>query len=236
VSGPPEDIEASELWQAITAVPRPSRAIEIPRKNAEGVAVGQVAIWPLSQQEQMEVNAAAERFAKDSLKAAQKRDEDNLGYHHTYGNESAVQTLYRACRNVADLSKPAFPSPKAVRMTFTGDEIGVLYGSYLTVQRELGPLISTMTIEEMEAWIARLAEGSTTLPFEELTWDAQRALVHFMAISLAECWISKASPGSPPDVSTSESSSEPESSNAADDAALAPDDTEAVGAPDPNAP
>lgn len=233
MAGPPENIEASDLWQAITAVPRPTRVVDVPRKREDGQPVGQIAMWPLSQNEQMETNAAAERFTKESLKASQKRDEENLGYHHTYANETAVQTLYRACRCVADVTKPAFPSPKALRMTFTGDEVGVLYNTYLTVQAELGPLLTTMTVEEMEAWIVKLAAGSTTLPFELLSWDSQRALVHFMAISLTALWTSKSSPGSAPDESTSESLSVPDGSSDGD-VALAPDDTEPVSTPDPN--
>ena len=234
MSGPPEDIEASDLWQAITAVPRPTRAVDVPRKRADGQAVGAIAMWPLTQEEQMETNAAAERFTKESLKASQKKDEENLGYHHTYANEVAVQTVYRAARNLTDLTKPAFPSPKALRMTFTSDEVGVLYSTYLTVQAELGPLLTTMTVEEMEAWIVKLAAGSTTLPFEGLAWDSQRALVHFMAVSLTAFWMSKSSPGSLPDESTSERLSVSDGSDG--DGALAPDDTEPVRTPDPNAP
>lgn len=203
MAGPPENIEPNELWAALTALPRPHRLVDVPRYlPGTRESVGQVAVWPLTQEEQMACNAEADRFTKELLKDPQKKDEANLGYHHTFSNETAVQVLWRACRDPKNLERSAFPSPKMLRSQLTADEAGVLYHSYLTVQSEVGPIVAYMTPEEMEAWIRRIEEGGSALPFELLSWDQQRSLVVFMASQLVSYWTAMSSAGLPPDDSS----------------------------------
>ena len=105
--------DPSELWLALTQIPRPTKLVPVPRKMpGTGQPVGHVRIWPLTQEEQMVCNAEADRYTKQLLKDPQRRDEANLGYNHTYTNEVAIQVLYRACRDPKNLKRPAFPSPK----------------------------------------------------------------------------------------------------------------------------
>lgn len=203
MAGPPETIDASDLWLALTAMPRPHKVVPFPRKiPGSDEPVGELAIWPLTQEEQMASNAEADRFTKKLLKDPQKKDEANLGYEHTYANDVAVQVLYRACRDPKDLAKPAFPSPTDIRAKLSTDEIGVLFSVYSTVQFEIGPIVAGMTKGEREAWILRLEEGGSAFPFDALSWEEKRILLPFMASQLVDCWMVMCSLGKPPDVSS----------------------------------
>lgn len=206
--------EGSQIWQLLTAIPRPTRKVPLPR-NLPGTreSIGEIPVWPLTHGELIESNAAAEQRMRTLFKDENKKDELNLGYQHSFANELAVQHLWRACRDPNDLNKPAFPSPKAMSLQFTGDEIGVLYNHYLTVQSELGPITSTMSDEEYEAWIRRIAESGSTDPFDSCSWDLQRTLVRIMASQLLDYWTVTSSATSQPDDDTSPLSSDNEQIN-----------------------
>lgn len=200
----PKDEGGSQIWQLLTAIPRPTRKVPLPR-NLPGTreTIGEIPVWPLTHGELIESNAAAEQRMRTLFKDENKKDELNLGYQHSFANELAVQHLWRACRDPNDLNKPAFPSPKSMSLQLTGDEIGVLYNHYLTVQSELGPITSTMSDEEYEAWIRRIAESGSTDPFDSCSWDLQRTLVRIMASQLLDYWTVTSSVTSQPDDDTS---------------------------------
>ena len=199
-----EEMAPSALWAALTAVPRPSRMIPLPR-NLPGTntPVGEVLVWPLTQEEQMASNTEAERVVRKLLKDnAPKKGEENIGYLNSFSNECAVQVLFRACRDTKDIKRRAFPSPAAMRGELSTDEVGVLFASYCTVQAELGPIRAYLTEEESEAIVVKLIEGGSAFPFDSLSWEAQRTLVSFMASRLAHCWMVMSSAGLLPDAST----------------------------------
>lgn len=204
--------EGSQIWQLLTAIPRPTRKVPLPR-NLPGTkeTIGEIPVWPLTHGELIESNAAAEARMRTLFKDENKKDELNLGYQHSFANELAVQHLWRACRDPNDLNKPAFPSPKGMSLQFTGDEIGVLYNHFLTVQAEIGPITSTMSDEEYEAWVRRIGESGSADPFDSLSWDLQRTLVISMASQLTDYWTDISSAGSQPDENTSLPLSESES-------------------------
>lgn len=200
---PPSEESPSELWVKLTQVPRPHKIVPFPRRNpVTGHPIADVAIWPLTQEEQMIANAEADRWTKSLLKDPQRKEEANLGYNHTFTNDVAIQILWRACRDPKDLKRPAFPSPGLMRKEFSTDETGVLFNHYLTVQLEVGPIISYMTEEEVEGMILRLHQGGSTFPFDTLSWDQQRTLVSSMASQLVSCWMAMSSAGLPLDAST----------------------------------
>lgn len=203
MSAEQKELDASDLWLALTALPRPHKLVPFPR-NLPGTntPVGEIAIWPLTQEEQMAANAEADRFTKKLLKDPQQKDQANLGYHHTYSNEVAVQVLFRACRDAKNLERAAFPSPTLMRQRLSTDEIGVLFNQYCTVASEIGPIVAYMSKEERESMIVRLADGGSAFPFDSLSWEQQRDLVSFMASQLLSCWTAMCSLGSPPDVNT----------------------------------
>jgi hypothetical protein len=222
---PPEpELSPTALWLALTAVPRPFKIVDVPRNDpATGKSVGQIAIWPLTQEEQMICNAEADRFAKALLKDAQKRDEVNFGYEHTFGNDNAIQILFRACRDPKDLSRAAFPSTALMRRKLSSDEVSALFKLYIMVQVELGPIIRGMSDEEREALVRRIEEGGSAFPFSLLSLETQVTLLRFMASKLVGFWTGTTSVGSRHDERTDASSMDPTE---------APDDLPPLSAPD----
>lgn len=195
--------EPSALWLALTQIPRPYKLVPLPRcLPGTTTSVGDVAIWPLTQEEQMAANAEADRFTKKLLQDPQQKDQANLGYHHTFANETAIQVLYRACRDPKDIKRPAFPSPSLMRGNLTTDEVGVLFNNYCTVQSELGPIAAFLSKEEYEALILRIVEGGSAHPFDSLSWEQQRTLVSTLASLVVSSWTAMFSAGLPLDVST----------------------------------
>lgn len=200
MAGPP-DLAAGALWAALQTQPRPFRVVPFPRNDAEGKPIGEVAIWVLTQGEHMDAAADAERLAREKLKESTRREDLSYGYETLFSNELACQVLARACRQADDVTKAAFPSGKMVRQVLTPDEVEVLFRHYLSVQAELGPIVSEMTKEEMDAWVRRLAEGGPGFPFNSLSLAQQMILVRFMACQLVASWTATFSAGSQPESS-----------------------------------
>jgi hypothetical protein len=193
MSLPPADIEPSKLWLKLQEMPRPSKVVDFPRTDADGNPVEKLAMWVLTQEEQMICSAAAEKFTREHLKDARVGE---MGYDAIYTNAAAVEILFRACRNHEDLSRPAFPTPKALR-SLPQNEVGVLFDNYLTVQLELGPIVANMSEEELNAWITRIGEGGSAFPFDSLSWEMQRILALTMALRLRASRTDTSSAGSP---------------------------------------
>lgn len=183
MSMPPNDVPAGALWIALQEMPRPTRTVAFPRNKPDGTPVGELAIWVLTQEEQMICSAAAEKFAKGKVKDGKR---DDLGYATIYANASCVEILFRCCREVDNLKRSAFPSPELIRQTLTADECGRLFEHYLSVQLELGPIVADLTKEELDAWIVRLGEGGLAAsPFVLLSPEMQKVLAHTMAVQIA---------------------------------------------------
>lgn len=191
-----------DLWVQITQLPRPSRTVPFPRKDpATGASFGEVAIWVLTQEEMMLCASSAEKTARLFLKEHGK-EQNSRGYEDVYNNASAQELLFRACRQVAELNKPFFPTPEAIRRTLSLDEVGVLMDHYFTVQHELGPIIASMSSTEMDAWIKRLGEGGSKVPLDLLTREQLKDLTFSLACRLYKSPTDTTSPGSLPDEPT----------------------------------
>ncbi len=186
-------VQPSDVWLALSSIPRPSRVVDVPRLiPGTKVSVGEVAIWALTQQEQAACTAEADRFTRQLMRDPAHAEQTSFGYHHLFACEYALQTLARACRNPKNLQQPAFPSPKLLRPKLTDDELTILFNSYLTVHAELSPCIDRMDPEEFENFVLRIAESGSALPFEELSWDLQRTAVVALALQLAASWATTA--------------------------------------------
>lgn len=204
MSNPPENIAPSELWNSLVTLPRPHRFVDFPRYNpTTGQSVGQVAMWVLTQEEQIASAAAADRVAKLVLKQKQIAGEENIGYKSVYNNAASVEILYRACRDHNDIGRPAFPSPSHLRK-ISVDELGVLMRHYLTLQYEIGPIIGSLSKEEMDAWIARLVEGGQQFPLDLLSSEATTDLLMYMARRLYKSPTDNTSVGTPLDESSTD--------------------------------
>lgn len=196
-------LNPSELWTALTAIPRPTRKVPFPR-NIPGTQqpIGFVQMWPLTQDEQHAANASADRFAKELMKDPQRKEDANLGYYHAYTNDLAIQVIYRACRDVNDIERAAFPSPKLLRQHLTTDEAGVLFAKYCTMQAEIGPIRAKMTKQEYEALIIRIAEGGSADPLDSISLEQRKSLTVFLASRLVACWTAMSVAGLQLDAST----------------------------------
>lgn len=194
MSGPPTDIPPSALWAKLASAERPSKVVDFPRKDKNGDSFGQIAMRPLTQMEQMSCSKAAEDTAKKHLKETKRED---LGYERLYSDAYILETLYRAARNPENVAYPAFPTPKSLSEALTTDECAMLYEHYLTVKLELGPLITEMSEDELEAWIDRLVEGGSAFPFDLISLELQKILVLYMAYQLRSSPTGSSSPGSP---------------------------------------
>ncbi len=196
MSGPSKEIPASHLWLKLQEMPRPSKLVDFPRRGEDGEPIGQTAIRILTQEEQMACAMAAEKSAREHLKDA-KRDE--IGYERFFSDAHCVEVLYRACRDPDDVTRTAFPSSKLLREALTTEECAALFTHYLTIQLELGPTVSNMGDEEIEAWIDRLVEGGSAFPFDLVSSDLQKILLLHMAYQLRSSQTDTSSVGSPPE-------------------------------------
>jgi len=195
------DVSAKDLWAQITAMPRPHRIVAFPRTGPDGKPMAEVAMMVLTQDESTLATASADRHVRKLLKdnsAMPGKDEAAGSYSTLFENRASQEILYRATKRRDDLTKPFFPTVDTIGAKLTTDEIGVLMMSYLLVQSQLGPIVSEMGTDEMEAWIERLAIGGGANPLPFLSLGAQSLLMSSMASRL---WLSRTdnnSPGSPP--------------------------------------
>lgn len=194
MSGPPDNVTANALFDALCAMPRPFRVVDIPRKAPDGSFPLQCHLQVLTQQERMVAVAAAEKFAQRALRAQRKDEESFLpkkdahsqGYDDLYTNELSVQLLFRACKQVEKPRLPFFPTADDLRKVLDGDEIGVLTSAYHIVQAEVGPIVTTMDDGELNEWIDMLAEGASAVPLGRLSSGALRDLVMHLVSRLSK--------------------------------------------------
>lgn len=210
MSGPPDNIAPDTLWTQMTQLPRPYREVDFPRKDPiTGDPMGQVVMTVLTQEEQMLCSSRAEEFTRKVLKSVPKNDEARRGYDDLYDNAGACEILFLAVRRKSDPKLHFFPSVEKIRKELTADEVGMLMLHYFTVQREVGPQVSTMSEEEVDAWVKRLTEGGSAFPLDLLSLGALRSLVLSLAKRQAISATDTTSPGSPLDEFTSTPSIEP---------------------------
>jgi len=191
------ELPPNQLWAEIMAVPRPHRLVDFPRQNpVTKQSFGEFAIIVLTQEEQMAASASAERFTRQLLKESPKQDDAKRGYDIIYENSATTEVLFRACKRKEDLVSPFFPSPEAIRRNLSGDEVSILMNHYLTAQAEMGPIVSRLDPEEVEAWIKKLGEGGSAFPLDFLSLDALKNLAFSLACLLHKSSTSKSSLGS----------------------------------------
>ena len=172
------NMDSAELFNLITAVPKPHKIFDFPRYDAEGKPLARIAMQILSQGESMTCQAEAEKTAKALLKDSSKPGEaPSKGYEDIFNNASAVEVIFRAARNPNDLTKPFFVNKADITRHLTSDELGILLNYYFTVQVELGPVIGSMSQDELNAWVKKLSEGGA---------DARNFLDSFSLVALKE--------------------------------------------------
>lgn len=193
----PAGISAGELWAALSEVPRPFEVVEFPRAKANGDPVGHVAIVVLTAEEQFACSANAGRFTRSLIKD-KETSPDAPDYRDIYSNQAALEVLVRACRDPKDIAKRVFPSPEELRKKLTGDELAVLFRHYLQVKSVKGPIVSSMSDDDVDAWIARLGEAGSVLPLGLLSSDVLEELTLRLASRLHKSSTVTTSAGEPP--------------------------------------
>lgn len=184
MSGPNLSISPAQLWVEITKLPRPSRIIDFPRKDQDGNAVCQLALVVLSPSEQVQCAVEAERYVNNKL-GITKVDERAQGYKTIFDTASTTECLFLSARSAADVNARFFPTSQSIRDHLTADETAVLMQAYVQMTSELGPIISTMSEKDMEAWLERLAVGAEIVsPFYLLSLAQMSDLTKYSAVQL----------------------------------------------------
>lgn len=209
----PATEQHSALWAQLSQRERAFKVVDLPFRREDGEPIGKCAIRVLTQSEKQVALAQAKQYVSAEMTPRGKppvpvSDDDLL-----LQNELSVQVLYRAVRDAENRNIPIFPTAKDLRDKATTDEIGVLMSSYITTTTELGPIVSEISDEEVDAWIEALTKGGRgTLDF------FSREGVIDLAIGLARrnasLQTASASPGSQPEESTSPPKSASESDTA----------------------
>jgi hypothetical protein len=214
MADPPKNIPPSELFQLLSTMPRAHRMVPFPRCiPGTDEPIGMVAIWPLREGEIIQAQAAAKAYMSDSLKIAGGQQESESAYEKIFNNVMATEMLQRACRRTKknqetgewepELNLPMFLKASDIRANVTHDEIGVLFNSYVLVQREIGPIVNELSKAECESWQRVLAEGGRTAGLPFLSWGALIDLLSFMVDRIKSLQTALVSAGSQPsDMST----------------------------------
>jgi hypothetical protein len=198
-AGPPANVAPADLWAKLTTLPRPHTEVAFPRKHPVTGEwfTDKVALRVLTESELMKARAAADAYARDLLGSKTKQSDANAAhnadiiggsaYEEIRRNACVVEVLWLACRSATrlpdSLGIPAFPSTMMMRQYFTSDEFAVLFQAYAAFQSESGPILSSMTPDEMEAWIAVLQEGASRVPLSRLPLAiVQDLLMHTVSL------------------------------------------------------
>lgn len=173
MSGPPKDIADFDLFTRLSTAERPYELVDFPRLDpTTGEPVGKVAIVVLKEQEILQAQAAATKFAHENLQLRYAQNEPDAGYCEVLNNALASEILQRAVRKaipdpdapgswIAKTNLPVFVKAGDMRANLTHDEISCLYNSYAIVQRNLGPIASSLSKDECDAWLDKLEKGGS---------------------------------------------------------------------------
>lgn len=169
------------LWAEITQTPRPFRTCKIKARGIEREA----AIWVLTQQEAILINARVARKTREMLIKIMgempKQNELAEEYIRVFELYATAETLFNAVRDVEDLNRPFFNSAEEIVKHMTIDETAVAYQQYKFARLELGPIIHEMPESEVDAWVDRLVAAGNTLPLAAMSSEALNQLVLTLA-------------------------------------------------------
>lgn len=196
--GPPKDVDASELWLTLTAIPVPHVVEDFPVKDpVMGTSFAKVAIVPLAPEEMFACRKLAYDYTSKLFDGEKPESgKESEAFRQVMGDEATIQILHRALRDANDstLARKAIPSPLLMRRApFTSDLLAVLLKMYLTACMKCGPIISTMSKIEMDAWLDALEEGAAAVPFEWFSLGMQSDLLMH---SVARCKALRTASGS----------------------------------------
>jgi hypothetical protein len=196
---PQPGTNASELWIALSQLPRPVSPAHTLR--AKGVEVGTLVFWVLTSDELAQTYVQAHKATRDAFGVDDAKG--TIAYEEYYLEQKALHLIANACRQPEDVRFPVFPTAKDVRLHLTDDEAGVVLSAYNIFRRESGPILSEITPEVVDAWIEVLQEGASRLPLARCGGDAMTDLVMSLVLRLPRASLTAtSSAGAPPDTSS----------------------------------
>lgn len=196
---PQPGANASELWIALSQLPRPVSQAHTLR--AKGVEVGTLVFHVLTSDELAKTYVQAHQATRNAFGPDDAKG--TIAYEEYYLEQKALHLIAKACRQPNDPRFPVFPTATDVREHLTDDEAGVVLSAYNIFRRESGPMLSEITPEALDAWIEVLKEGASRLPLARCSGEALMDLV--MSLVLRQSTVSStatSSAGAPPDTSS----------------------------------
>lgn len=204
MAGPPKERKLGELMQRVVTRGRlPHATVDFPRYDEQGQAVTRVYLRPLTQLEQDQARANAAAYVQDVLSG--KRVDAKWRPEELEDNAVMAEVLALACRDPDDPEKPFFPYGVVETRECTTEELAMLAVDYNNVKERAYPDLSSMTTEEMWAWVRALEEDAARFPFSRVSrskleafslWAA-RSLVSRLREDLQAGTTSNPSPASP---------------------------------------
>lgn len=182
MSGPPDNVEAADLWRKLHEFPQPSEVVDFPRRFPKGhPQAGQplqkVRIQVLCEEQHDEARLRAIHHLREDRKL-KLEDMGTTGAEAVLGDATAVELLALAVVSVKPMQgtaddRPRYPrlfeSGAKVRAALTADEVAALFALYLQVQRMYGPHSRTVSSDDdLNWWVKRLAEGGQLYPLASL--------------------------------------------------------------------
>lgn len=154
------------------------RAFTYRRKRMDGTVLEERLFFrPLSVRDMHLARINAEQRVKKLL--GTEKFEDAVVQELTTDQRN-VEIIHLACRSEKD---PALPWKQVVELEHMPQvEISLLANAYLAFEQECGPVEHELTIEKLEHWIQRAAEGDTDF----LAWSASHTRKAFVMLTARE--------------------------------------------------
>jgi len=189
MSGPPNDVEASELWLRLNEVPKPSEVIDFPRRDLKGASIGKMRIQVLTMAEHDEARIKAHAWLKS--KGAAPGDFGGEALKEVLGDAVARELLALACvsedpiKGSEERNQPRYArifKSGADLQKLTADELMTVFTAWEMTQHKFGPFEGSIeSQEEVTAWIKRLVEGASAYPLVRRNWHQLAELVRFLS-------------------------------------------------------
>ena len=183
MAGPPKDRRLGELMsRVITRGRLPHATVDFPRYDEQGQAVSKVYLRPLTQLEQDQARANAAAYVQDVLSS--KRVDAKWRPEELEDNAVMAEVLALACRDPDDPSKPFFPYGVVETRECTTEELAMLAVDYANVKEAAYPGMTSMSEEDMWAWVRAFEEDAARFPFSRVSRSKLEAFSLWAAKSL----------------------------------------------------
>lgn len=169
--GPPPDVPAESVVEILKMKPRPSKVVPCPVEALQDTSWANVRIVVPPSVEHSKAQLAAHARMRDDLKIPREEWATETGaaiLGDLVAKEMLARTLFSE-HFAGDSSNPKyarmFGNSKDVENALSADETAILFGLMQQTLFEIGPRLSILTDEEVDAWVEVLAEGLDPLAY-----------------------------------------------------------------------